>query len=96
MLMMFEQFLLGVVVVVYDFLLCFYYSQHYLLLKLTAMLKRINELSFVIGLFFTLVAIILLAGYFVSEQLSAPINLYTGIVFLVFGLAMIVIRSKEK
>lgn len=60
------------------------------------MLKRINELSFVIGLFFTIVAIILLGGYFLSESLSAPINLYTGIVFLVFGLAMIIIRSKAK
>lgn len=60
------------------------------------MLKRINELSFVIGVFFTLVAIILLGGYFISEQLSSPINLYTGIVFLVFGLAMVLIRSKAK
>ena len=60
------------------------------------MLKRINELSFVIGLFFTLVAIILLVGYLLTEELSAKINLYTGIIFLVFGLAMIVIRSKAK
>lgn len=58
------------------------------------MLKRINELSFVIGLFFTLVAIILLAGYFLVEKLSANINLYTGIAFLIFGVAMIFIRSK--
>lgn len=60
------------------------------------MLKRINELSFVIGLFFTLVAIILIAGYLLVEALAAKINLYTGIVFLVFGLLMIVIRSKAK
>lgn len=60
------------------------------------MLKRINELSFVIGLFFTLVALILIAGYFLVKELSARINLYTGIIFLVFGLAMIVIRSKAK
>jgi uncharacterized membrane protein YesL len=60
------------------------------------MLKRINELSFVIGLFFTLVAIILIAGYFLSAQLSSPINLYTGIVFLVFGLAMVFIRVRPK
>lgn len=59
------------------------------------MLKRINELSFVIGLFFTLVAIILIGGYFLSTQLSSSVNLYTGIVFLVFGLAMILIRSKS-
>ena len=31
------------------------------------MLKRINELSFVIGLFFTLVAIILIGGYFLAD-----------------------------
>ena len=59
------------------------------------MLKRINELSFVIGLFFTLVAIILIAGYFMADALASKINLYTGIVFLVFGLLMIVIRSKK-
>ena len=60
------------------------------------MLKRINELSFVIGLFFTLVAIILIAGYFLVEELASKINLYTGIVFLVFGVLMIVIRTKAK
>jgi hypothetical protein len=60
------------------------------------MLKRINELSFVIGLFFTLVAIILIAGYLLVEALASKINLYTGIVFLVFGLLMIVIRTKAK
>ena len=60
------------------------------------MFKRINELSFVIGLFFTIVAIILLGGYFLSDKLSAPINLYTGIIFLLFGLAMILIRTGPK
>jgi hypothetical protein len=60
------------------------------------MFRRINELSFVIGLFFTIVAVILLAGYFISERLSSKINLYTGIVFLVFGLAMVLIRTSSK
>lgn len=60
------------------------------------MLKRVNELSFVIGLFFTLVALILIGGYFLTKELSSAINLYTGIVFIVFGLAMIFIRSREK
>jgi threonine/homoserine/homoserine lactone efflux protein len=59
------------------------------------MLKRLNELSFVIGLFFTLVSLILLVGYFISAQLSAAINLYTGIVFLVFGVAMIFARKRN-
>ena len=60
------------------------------------MFRRINELSFVIGLFFTVMAIILIAGYFISASLASPINLYTGIVFLVFGLAMIIIRTSSK
>ncbi len=60
------------------------------------MFRRFNELSFVIGLFFTLMAIILLGGYLLVGQLSSPINLYTGLVFLVFGALMMVIRSKAK
>jgi putative Ca2+/H+ antiporter (TMEM165/GDT1 family) len=59
------------------------------------MLKRLNDLSFVIGLFFTVVSLILLVGYFTSKLLSANINLYTGIVFLVFGLFMIFVRGKQ-
>jgi hypothetical protein len=53
------------------------------------MLKRFNDLSFVIGLFFFLVSLILLVGYFVSEQLASGVNLYTGVVFFIFGLGMI-------
>jgi putative Ca2+/H+ antiporter (TMEM165/GDT1 family) len=60
------------------------------------MFRRINELSFVIGLFFTLVAIILLGGYFLSELLASKINLYTGIVFLIFGVLMVTIRNKKE
>lgn len=61
------------------------------------MFKRLNELNFVIGLFFTIVSLILLAGSFFSKDLSGKINIYTGIVFLVFGLLMIFIRrSNEK
>jgi hypothetical protein len=60
------------------------------------MFRRFNELSFVIGVFFTLVSIILIGGYFLSDKLSAKVNLYTGIVFLVFGLAMILIRTGPK
>jgi hypothetical protein len=60
------------------------------------MLKRFNELSFVIGLFFTLVAVILIGGYFLTKELSSTINLYTGIVFIIFGLAMIFIKSGAK
>ena len=59
------------------------------------MYKRLNELNFVIGLFFTIVSVILLVGGLVSSQLSGTINLYTGVVFLIFGLLMILIKSKK-
>ena len=58
------------------------------------MLKRLNNLSFIIGLFFTLVAVILLAGYALSSRLSSSLNLYTGLIFLVFGGGMILAGSR--
>jgi hypothetical protein len=60
------------------------------------MYKRLNELNFVIGLFFTVVSFILLAGNLLSKELSGSMNLYTGIVFLVFGLLMITIKTKKE
>lgn len=59
------------------------------------MLSRITKLNFIIGLFFTLVAVILLVGYFVSRELASDKNLYTGIVFIVFGLFMMLITPKN-
>ena len=59
------------------------------------MYKRLNELNFVIGLFFTVVALILLASSFISASLSGRINIYTGIVFLIFGIIMIMIKSNK-
>ena len=51
------------------------------------MFKRFTRLSFVIGLFFTVVSVILLVNA-VSIQTGAGLNLYTAIVFLAFGLTM--------
>ncbi len=59
------------------------------------MYNRLNELNFVIGLFFIIVSFILLIGNFLSKELSGAINLYTGIVFLIFGLFMITIKRKK-
>jgi hypothetical protein len=59
------------------------------------MLEKFNQLSFVIGFFFTLVALVLLIGYFLTSALSEKINLYTGICLLVFGLVMINLKSEE-
>lgn len=53
------------------------------------MLERFNQLSFVIGLFFILVSVILVGGYFMTEKLAHAINLYTGIGMFIFGVFMI-------
>ena len=53
------------------------------------MLERFNQLSFVIGLFFILVSLILVGGYFLIKPLAHVINLYTGIGMFVFGAFMI-------
>ncbi len=57
------------------------------------MLNKLNQLSFVIGVFFIVVALILLIGYFISTSLHANINLYTGIGMIVFGILMINVKE---
>ena len=59
------------------------------------MIKRFNQLSFIIGLFFIILAMILIGGYLVSEALNAKINLYSGITFLAFGIFMVMVKSEE-
>jgi hypothetical protein len=56
------------------------------------MFKRFNELSFVIGLFFFIVSLILLISALVSSNFAGRINIYTGIVFLLFGIGMMAIK----
>ena len=58
------------------------------------MYKRLNELNFVIGLFFTIVSLILLIDFFVKDS-PGKLNLYTGLTFLVFGLFMITIKTNK-
>jgi len=59
------------------------------------MLKRLSELNFVIGLFFTIVSLILLADNFFNKGSSGKLNLYTGIAFLIFGLFMIMLKPDQ-
>jgi uncharacterized membrane protein len=59
------------------------------------MFKKMNELSFIIGLFFTIVSIILVLNYFLNKHLSGKLNFYAGIVFLVFGLVMISLKTDK-
>jgi len=58
------------------------------------MLKRFNELNFVIGLFFTIVSLILLADNFFNKVSAGKLTLFTGLAFLVFGLLMIAVKTK--
>lgn len=59
------------------------------------MYKKITQLSFVIGLFFSLVSIILFVNALVNQS-GNRISIYTGISFLAFGLLMIYLSNKEK
>lgn len=57
------------------------------------MYKRLNDLQFVIGLFFSVISVILLLNVLLSNGPAGKLNVYTGAVFLVFGLAMMLIRK---
>jgi hypothetical protein len=60
------------------------------------MYNRLNNLGFIIGVFFTLVALILLIGGLVSDSLKYALNFYTGGAFLVFGVVMVVGSGRGK
>lgn len=57
------------------------------------MFEKFNQLSFVIGVFFIIVATILLVGYITSTALHYNINLYTGVGMIVFGLVMVNLKD---
>ena len=65
--------------------------EHYILL---AMYKKLNDLQFIIGLFFFVVSLILLVSALINDNMAGKLNIYTGIIFLVFGLAMMFIRKR--
>ena len=58
------------------------------------MLKRLTQLSFVIGLFFSLVSIVLFGNILFTNSPTA-LNFYTSITFLVFGIYMMLIERKK-
>ena len=59
------------------------------------MYKKLSQLSFVIGLFFSIVSVILFVNALLSQS-GERISIYTGIAFLAFGLLMIYLSNKEK
>lgn len=56
--------------------------------------KRFSDLRFIIGLFFTLTAGIVLAGYLTGT--GAALNLWSGLAFLAFGVFMLVVSKPEE
>lgn len=60
------------------------------------MYKKLNNLGFVIGIFFIIISLILLIGGFTSASLSYPLNFYTGFTFLVFGILMAFFNRHNK
>ena len=59
------------------------------------MYKKLNDLQFVIGLFFSIVSVILLLNVMLNNNVAAKLNTITGLSFLVFGVLMMFIRSRK-
>ena len=59
------------------------------------MYKKFSQLSFVIALFFSIVALILFVNVLLSRAEGRALTVYTAIAFLVFGLAMMLIKNKN-
>ena len=58
-------------------------------------MKKITDLRFIIGLFFSLSGLILLLCYFMVTQANHPeLNLYAGGAMLLFGLVMLALFYK--
>jgi len=50
--------------------------------------NKLTNLSPIIGIFFLITGVILIAGYFTDPASAKPINLYSGSGFALFGLLM--------
>jgi uncharacterized membrane protein YesL len=59
------------------------------------MYKKLNDLQFVIGLFFSVVSVILLLNVMLSSNVDGKLNVLTGSGFLIFGLGMMLIKGKK-
>ena len=59
------------------------------------MYNKLTQLSFVIGLFFTIVSVILIGNMLVKNEITT-LNLYTSITFLVFGIGMMFVKRRNE
>jgi len=59
-------------------------------------LNKLFDLRFVIGSFFSIVAIILLVyGFFIETEGAKEVNRWCGIFFLIFGIIMILLSFRK-
>ena len=59
------------------------------------MYNKLNDLRFVIGLFFSIVSLILIFSVLLSSNTTEKLNIYTGVGFFVFGILMMFLRSNK-
>jgi predicted membrane channel-forming protein YqfA (hemolysin III family) len=59
------------------------------------MYNKLNDLRFVIGLFFSVVSLILILSVLLSSATTVKLNIYTGVGFFVFGMLMMFLRSNK-
>lgn len=62
-------------------------------------MNKLLDLRFVIGMFFTIIGVLLLVySFFATTQLETgeSINRYTGLVFLAFGVLMILLSFRKE
>lgn len=59
------------------------------------MYKKLSNLGFVIGIFFTIISLILIIGGLLSEALNNKLDFITGFTFLIFGVLMAFFNGKN-
>lgn len=59
------------------------------------MIKKLNNLGFVIGIFFIIISLILLIGGLLSDALDNKLDYYTGFTFIIFGGLMVFFNRKN-
>jgi len=58
-------------------------------------MNKLLDLRFVIGLFFTVVGLMLLVFSLTSATVHSPVNTWSGIVFTIFGVLMIILSFQK-
>ena len=59
------------------------------------MYKKLNNLGFIIGIFFIIISLILLIGGLLSDALDNKLDYYTGFAFIIFGTIMVYFNRKN-